>query len=447
MKLREWSKLGLLTSILLLFLGIGALLRRSTSTLIYTRQCDCSTAPPSSSQYLQTPEERGGIPPPFVHPQPRTSHATGPRYLSFQPPGNGWNNQRIALENALVLAKLLNRTLVVHPLAPHELGARLKVGQRPGYLAYNMLNATDLLPPAYFLDLRLMSQLLPVIAVNTSHPQFLHEYSRLRWKKVCHSTGFGYWVDQPPALAEEVELLSMQKFTPIKIWQGKCPEEQERAKRDPSPLVKYVSDLERETAEMLYFEQGTLFGIHIRFTTKERALEAQQWVLDHVQYGPPVWKRVEQIVEKLGTFNAIQVRRRDHMDKRLGVAYWLDRMIAMNFSTDIPVYIATDHYDINWFSPFQEQGFKLFTATNFSKILNFYFLPKTVRDDYLGIHEQCICERAQQFIPSPASTFAAFILRRRGEVRWRDELIQDTLHTYWIGHQAKAANLNYKTMH
>lgn len=441
MKLRELGKFGVLASILLLFLGVGALLRHSTSTRIYTRQCDCSTAPTSSSQYLQTPGERGGILPTFAHSTALSSRATGPRYLSYQPPGNGWNNQRIALENALVLAKLLNRTLVVHPLAPHELGSRLKAGRRPGYVAYNMLNATDLLPPAYFLDLHLMSKLLPVISVNTSHPQFLHDYGHLRWKNVCHSTGFGYWVDQPPAMAEEVELLSVQKFTPIKIWQDKCPEEQERTSRDPSPLVRYVSDLERETAEMLYFEQGTLFGIHIRFTTIEHALEAQRWVLDHVQYGPPVWKRVGQIVKKLGTFNAIQVRRKDHMDKRLGVAYWLDRMIAMNFSTDIPVYVATDHYDKNWFRPFRKQGFKIFTATNFSDILNFYFLPKSLRGDYLGIHEQCICEKAQQFIPSPASTFAAYILRRRGEVKWRDGLMLDTLHTYWIGHQAKAADL------
>ena len=50
----------------------------------------------------------------------------------------------------------------------------------------------------------------------------------------------------------EVALLSRQKFTPIKIWRERCSDEQERARDDPSPIVKFVSDLEKETAQMLY---------------------------------------------------------------------------------------------------------------------------------------------------------------------------------------------------
>ena len=61
----------------------------------------------------------------------------GVKYLSYQPPGNGWSNQRVALENAVVLAKLLNRTLVVHPMAPHDKGALLKAGAQPGYIAFS----------------------------------------------------------------------------------------------------------------------------------------------------------------------------------------------------------------------------------------------------------------------------------------------------------------------
>ena len=432
----------MLASILLLFLGLGALLRYSTSQSVYARQCDCSTASPGAFQ-LPASSSGGKRGAPLRSParlagsSPAESPAAGPRYLSYQPPGNGWNNQRIALENALVLAKLLNRTLLVHPLAPHALGSRLKAGRRPGYVAYNMLNATDLLQPAYFLDLQRMARLVPVEAFNSSHPHFLRHYSGLTWRRVCHSTGFGYWVDQPPAMAAEVDLLSRQKFTPIKIWRDKCPEEQERAKSDSTPIVRYVSDMETEPAQMLYFEQGTLFGIHIRFTTLERALEAQHWVLDHVRYGPRVWNTVNAIVRIMGPFNAIQVRRRDHMDTKLGTAYWLDRMIATNFSTEYPLYIATDHYEEAWFRPFRDHGFRLFTAHDFSKLLDFSYLAVSLRGDYLGIHEQCICELAGQFIPSPASTFAAYILRRRGEVRQRDGLMLNTIHTYWIGHQTK----------
>ena len=51
----------------------------------------------------------------------------GVKYLSYFPGGGGWNNQRIAFENAVVLAKLLNRTLIVHPLAPHQELRRLQL--------------------------------------------------------------------------------------------------------------------------------------------------------------------------------------------------------------------------------------------------------------------------------------------------------------------------------
>ncbi len=281
-----------------------------------------------------------------------------------------------------------------------------------------------------------MSQLVPVISVNVSHPQFLKDYSWLSWRNVCHSTGFGYWVDQPPQTAEEVDLLSRQKFSPSNIWRQKCPEEKERAEWDPSPIVRYVSDLASDLSEMLYFEQGTLFGIHIRFTTYKGALEAQKWVINHVRYSSEIWSRVELVLKRMGgRCNALQVRRGDHMDRKLPQSYWIDRMLERKFSKDLPVYVATDSSDLAWFEPFTKAGYKMRFASNFTDIFNFTQRPQTVRSDFLGIHEQCLCERAEEFIPSPASTFDALILRHRGEVRTRDGLMVDTLHTHWIGHQ------------
>ena len=428
MNVRECVKLAVLASLLAVFTGLGTLFRRSSPVDVYVRQCNCP--PAQASNHLQAVGGFRNAP---------VSQGGRVRLLSYQPPGNGWNNQRIALENAIVLAKLLNRTLVVHPMSPHSLGNKLKAGRNPGYVAYNMINSSDLLPLTYFMDLELLSQLVPVISVNTSHRQFMEDYRYLKWKNVCHSTGFGYWVDQVPQTSEEVELLLRQKFTPANIWKEKCPEELQRAEVDPSPIVRYVSDLATDPAEMLYFEQGTLFGIHIRFTTYERAMEAQNWVVKYVRYSDKVWERAEKVRERMerrGRYNAIQVRRGDHHDRKLPQSFWLDRMAERNFSKDIPVYVATDATELSWFQPFTKAGFKLFFATNFSDILNFTLFSESVRGDYLGIHDQCLCEAAIDFIPSPASTFDAFILRHRGEVRTRDGLMVDTLHTYWIGHQA-----------
>ena len=447
---KERVKVSLLFSLLVLCLGFGLLFSKISPTTVYVTRCKCETDGAATSR-RQEEDPLVLLPPAPSSVQlfaPRTTGHVQPtsRYLSYQPPGNGWNNQRIVLENALVLAKLLNRTLVVHPMSPHELGNRLKLRYHFGYAAFNALNVSDLLPLSKFVDLSLLSTVVPVVEVKTSHPQFFRDYSNLTWKNICHSPGYGFWVDQVPQLAEEVELLTRQKFSSLgRVWRERCKEEKDRYQKNyldhsppPSPVVRFVSDLVEDPTEMLYFEEGTLFGMQIRFTTYERALAAQQWVVDHVRYNSEVWERINIVIDRLGgrrQYNAIQVRRGDHMDRKLVQSFWIERMIEKNFSKEFPVYVATNNADPTWFQPFIEEGFKLFFSVNFTDILGFSDIKKTIRNDYLGIHEQCLCEAALNFVPSPASTFNALILRHRGEVQEKDGLMTDTLHTYWIKHQ------------
>ena len=413
-------KVVLLCALLLLIAGSYMILKTSPFD-IYKRECDCS-------ERKTTP----AVPESSSSPRSRL-------LLSYQPPGNGWNNQRIALENAFVLAKLLNRTLVVHPLSPHKLGSKLKAGRIAGYMAYNKLNSSDLLPLSNFIDLELMSQVIPVQEVAVSHPQFVSDYSHLTWKNICHSPGYGFWVDQLPKNSAQVELLSKQHFISLgHVWRSKCAEERIKVEKNPSslPLIKYVEDLQNEPSEMLYFEQGTLFGIHIRFTTMERALEAQRWVVNHVRYNQAIWGTVAKVGQTIGPlFNAIQVRRTNHMDKHLTPFYWIERMVAKKFSKKVPVYVATDDASREWFKPFFSEGYDLHFSTDFPQYLNFPSVKETLRNDLLGVHEQCLCERATKFVGSPASTFISFIQRHRGEVKMKGEFMMSSLHTYWIGHQ------------
>lgn len=452
--MKAWTKVRVLFSLLAVFVIIGLLLR---VTGIHLMKCECS----SNNQAKQTEllnvhaplssyTPFGQIP---THKHLSSSlpgtHQSTQRWLSYQPPGNGWNNQRIALENALVLAKLLNRSLIVHPLAPHELGNKLKQVHHlhHGYVAYNLMDQSDLLPISAFMDLKLMSEVTPVVEAKTSHKQFLSDYSYLTWRNVCHSGGFGYWMDQVPEHTEEVALFAKQKFTSLgRVWRDKCLEEKSRVEKadTTSALVRFVSDLQNDPSEMLYFEEGTLFGIHIRFSTYEKALEAQTWVVDYVRYNKEVWSRAKQVADKIGGFsnyNAIQVRRKNHMDSKLPPSFWIEQMIERNFSTHTPVYVATNDVDFEWFQSFIDAGFKLYFSSNFT-VLDFRETKETLRSDFLGIHEQCICEKANKFIQSPASTFNVFILRHRREVKMLEGLMMESLHTYWIGHQ-----LDHKVKH
>ena len=455
MGVKETVQTGLLFSLLAVCLVIGLLFSKLSPVAINATRCKCATEVVETAAGGRA-EFHGH--PLSSSPAPRASKPSSraleqlqlrPKYLSYQPPGNGWNNQRIVLENALVLARLLNRTLVVHPLSPHELGNRLKLRYHFGYAAYNALNVSDLLPLSQFLDLSLLSEVTPVAEIKTTHAQFRKDFGNMSWKSVCHSPGYGFWVDEVPQWSEDVELLARQKFSSLgRVWRERCKEEKERYLRYQknasslalSPVIKFVSDLAEDKADMLYFEEGTLFGMQIRFLTYEKALAAQHWVVNHVRYNSDVWGRVGVVMERLGgrkRYNAIQVRRGDHMDRRLAQSFWIERMTEKNFSKEMPVYVATSSVDPTWFQPFVDEGFKLYFSINFTDVFSFSDVKETLRNDVLGIHEQCLCEAALNFVPSPASTFNAFILRQRREVKEREGLMVDTIHTYWIRHQAK----------
>ena len=358
----------------------------------------------------------------------------GVKYLSYQPPGNGWNNQRVALENAIVLAKLLNRTLLVHPMAPHDKGALFKAGAQPGYIAYNHLKQSDLVPLSVFLDLKLLSQLIPIQEVVTSHHQFHHDFGQLSWRNVCHSMGFGYWMDQRPTTVEEVAMFKRQHFHASKAWRKKCPKEQQSGD-STSAIVEYVSDYLNESSEMLYFEQGTLFGIHIRFVHCSDAITAQRWILDHLRYGPQVHSVVDAMIKRLGShFNAIHVRRTDHPARKFPVEYWIKSLQSANCTTDIPLYVATDEKQRSYFEPFQKARYKLLFASDFHDLLQFPDVPSDATEDVTGVHEQLLCEKADRFVATPGSTFSILILRNRNEIEIEDGLLMNSLHTFWIGH-------------
>ncbi|XP_065892994.1 uncharacterized protein [Dysidea avara] len=205
-------------------------------------------------------------------------------------------------------------------------------------------------------------------------------------------------MDQRPVTSEEVVMFKRQHFHPFNIWRKKCPKEQKFANHSSVAIVEYLTDYINDTSDMLYFEQGTLFGIHIRFVNLSDAIMAQQWVIKHFRYGPSVHAIVDKIVRRIGSeFNAIHVRRTDHPARKFPVDYWLASLETANCTTDVPLYVATDERDRRYFDPFKEKGYKLHWASDFHNLLHFDVSPDVVKD-FTSIHEQLLCEQAAKFI-------------------------------------------------
>lgn len=419
---------------------------------------------PSVSEHVHTPDSqpRESVQPPH---RPAAGHGTGiissrvevesntllnpirehrKRYLSYQSPGNGWNNQRQALENAIVLTKLLNRTLVLQPMSPHDKVRQLKHGGLPGYIAYNQLTEEDLMPLSRFLDMQKLSQIVPYVDNQKADGDFKEDYHHLSWRYICHSVGFGYWADRRPHTPEEEELLRNQRTELKRLWQKKCPREQHQFfEANPGKvIIEYIADLLNCNEEMLYFEQGTLYGITLRFFDYERAKEAQFWVNSGVDYSTSVKTVSDRVGEVMGgRYNAMHVRRTDHYDYNFEVEYWIQSLRGAGITPELPLYVATDEEDHRYFLPMKKAGYRLYFYTDLLFLFDFTGVPSASYKDYVGMHEQHICWKAVAFVPSPHSTFSFYILRKRESSEiWKQGLIDKYILALWLPNHTRSTN-------
>lgn len=360
------------------------------------------------------------------------------KYLSYQPPGGGWNNQRVAFENAVVLAKLLNRTLIVHPLAPHQEILRLKRSRKmsAGYEIYNMLPKDKLLPLSEVIDLKELSKLVPVKEVTSSHVEFLKKYKHFRWHRVCHNGLVGMWVDTIPKKTNEEKWKLLQRHMEtnlpihrdLPLYRRICKTEMKQyGNTSVRPVWGIWNELSNRTEDMLYFSEGSLYIRELLFFDKTTVLNAHEWIMRFIRFAPDIRKRVADVLEAMGhPFNAIHVRRTDHPSSfRIKQNYWLQLLNvrdAVNLTKTL--YIATDEGDKTWFKPFNEVGYNLYFAEDFSDQLRLGNVNLAVIQDMLGLCEQLICAHADHFVGSYYSTFTMYIKRLRKQLSWKKGMLR-----------------------
>ena len=397
------------------------------------------------SKYIGFPELREDIP---IHkntsipipikktiPTPPTSNH---RYLSYQPPGNGWNNQRIAFEHAVVFSRLLNRTLLAPPMAPFK---HIKRGykRKPGapiltYIAYNQLRGDQLIPMDSIIDFQHLSQLVQVEASTGSHMEFVEKNSALSWRRVCHSAGYGFWMDRSPRSEREKEILSKQKFKSYHNWVHRCT--QEKGKKPP--YIRFLLDeLQGAEEDILYFEEATLFTIELRFFEKKNSIAAQAWISNYIRYHPDILKTATNVQNYLlseypNGYNAIHVRQKERWDVYVA-EFWLKRLNQFRVPTNLTIYVATNQDNLTFFEPFIAAGYKLVFRGEVEQLFKLDY-PEMVMGDVIGMSEQIVCEKANLFVPSIGSTFSEFISRERHELKQRDGLFTQGYHFVWAEH-------------
>ena len=343
-----------------------------------------------------------------------------------------------------MFSRLLNRTLLAPPMAPHLPGQRYK-GQGPddphaGYKVYNELSSDQLIPMDSIIDFRRLSQLIRTRANPGRHLEFLASLSDLSWSRVCHSSGYGFWMDRRPRGEREEEMVSSQTFHVMTDWLGKCSEEKREFDRGVKrPFIRFLLDELSETEEdIIYFEEGTLFGIDFRFQELQNAVTAQSWIAESIKYHPQIMKVADSVeryllAENTDGYNAVHVRRNDRNSK-YSSEFWLRRVREeFKIATGLPLYVSTDETNLTFFDTFRVAGYSLVFRQN---LRNLFELGDTgaSRMDIEGMSEQIVCARANSFVPSMRSTFTTLILRMRDELPERDGVFLTGYYFYWAGH-------------
>lgn len=146
------------------------------------------------------------------------------KFISYEPPIGSWSKQLLAFQNAVIIAALLNRTLIAQPLVSEIEGNRLRSVVRQELKsdseAYKGMDLKYMVPISSVINLKILRQLLRVKAIHSTYTGFLKQYSNLTWHNVCHKDSLGFWVDFIPSPANDFawKILEAQEFVPLKSY-------------------------------------------------------------------------------------------------------------------------------------------------------------------------------------------------------------------------------------
>ena len=245
----------------------------------------------------------------------------------------------------------------------------------------------------------------------------------------------------------DVEALSASVFAGVRVWNDTMPNlelflSHRSWFRFRKPQSKVINGVEKDNywgdwfirqkfskrrEDFVYWNKNSMW--------KAAASDARSraWLNKHITFHKHLKALASALSTPLGDFNAIHVRRNDHIggrrsDRSSPEAYYKRHRLRV-FNKSIPLYIATDEKNRSWFERFKRFGFKrlVFWDDLPNKELLTVSLsehyPIAVRSDVLGFVEQLVCARASgRFEGSIGSTFSYSITQQR-----RDAMIATRL--------------------
>ena len=300
----------------------------------------------------------------------------GEKYFVYQSSG-GLSNQRIMLEYALIVGRLLNRTVIVPGMGPHT----------SMWYNFNKIPLEDFMPADELLDadaMRTISRILPIRGVTLKRFIVKNENPKT-WYRI------------------ERNKLGEKRANP---WS-----------------LDYVRNTFGSVKQpVLFFARGTMWEC---FDFPEEVVnEAQKAVRAHASFRQVAHDVSKRLFPK--GFNSLHIRFMDNdgTDLREGLLKPAPSFIyrMRKFDKTIPLYIATvpSRRKSAYFTAFKAHFTLVFgdaLEADPDVIKALAGITRRMKDTVLGLIEQLVCARGEKFLGTGFSTFSEHIRRMR---RWRE---------------------------
>jgi len=369
-----------------------------------------------------------------------------PKYIAFQLDQGGFNNIRMSFEILMVLAKAMDRILILPPDQPMYL---LKNGgHKQGYGLRDFFhmegesfkNRVDFITMADFVH----KEAVP----GGRFPASMADLPDImKAARECRAGSMHIKGVAPPCGIID-DYLSHHGVIPNITSRHECfvfdegmyyngvPEDAESAKEfcgsGNRKMVYFTKDM--QTPDLLYIPAGTKqyrmlahFYGYIHFTDTSLGNFFKRYIRDLVRYRDEIFCTAGKIIYSLqkaakqrgfavepdgsGGYSALHVRRGDFQYKKMKISGedWYENTKSVWQKNEI-LYIATDEKNKTFFEPFRRAGHVLYFLDDFADIVG----TETHDQNHAGMIETIVAARSRAFAGTYFSTFSGYINRLRG---------------------------------
>lgn len=402
---------------------------------------------------------------------PFANYGASPKYLTFEPDEGGWNNIRMSMETATVLAHAMGRILVLPPEQDMYLLGKDKRPENNRFTFKDFFHFDSIAEEHPSVEIISMEEFMKREAMTGNlKNKFTGQVSfppgnvtswnghgrkgRDYWLWLRNSTNTPIWSfdDCVAGFASEAGAKAAGR---VKELRKTIPDEKRSYTNEytdhPTPVDAPPKDRLREqlgerrqlqvygdtlqNEKVVHFmgdnASGARLLVHfyafLFFEDYHHDLWIKRFVRDHLRYIDEIQCTAARVVHAMrqkaiengdpsGTFDTFHIRRGDFQYKETRIdaneIYENTRDLLVSNST---IYIATDERDKSFFEPLKKH-YKLYFLDDFNHLLG------DINRNYLGMLDQRIASRGRTFIGAYYSTFTGYINRMRGYHSQKDKL-------------------------